>query len=197
MADDKADAKPEEGDPNVDEYGVTIQKYVATVLVVVPKEGYGEETLRYARSCLYNVHVGTRAVSTFEDDLIKGRLQDEFQVDGLLSDANMDDYAGVIFVAGEGAAELAVNQDALRLAREAMDAGKLVGAWGESLEILSRAGILKKKRVTGPKSLESVLRDAGAKYTSNQVERDGNLVTGYDSSAGMRFGKALASVVAI
>ena len=37
------------------------------VLVVVPPSEFGDESLRYARSSLSNVHVGTRSVSTRAD----------------------------------------------------------------------------------------------------------------------------------
>lgn len=194
MAEDK---KSEADEPETDEYGLAIQKYESIVLLVVPPEAYSEETLRYARSCLYNVHVGSRSVSEREDDLIKGRLQDEFQVDGPLAGETMEPYSGVIFVGGPGAARLAENPEAVRLAREADAEGKLIGAWGESVGVLVRAGILKGRRLTGDPSLEREIREARGKYTGNQVERDGHLVTGQDDSAGMRFGKALAQVVGI
>ena len=44
---------------NVDADGIQIQSYTAMVLVVVPPTNFDEQTLRQARSSLYNVHVGT------------------------------------------------------------------------------------------------------------------------------------------
>ncbi len=192
-----AKQESESSDVEVDEYGIPLQTYLSTVLIVVPPSSFSEETLRYSRSCLYNVSVGTRTVSTVEEGLIEGRLQDEFQVDGSLSGESMGAYSGVIFVGGPGAAELAQDPDVLRLAREAADAGKLLAAWGESVAVLARAQVVRKKRVTGASALSDELEGAGARYTGNQVERDGAVVTGVDDSAGMRFGKALAAVVAI
>ena len=57
-----ADNEAEEGDPNVDDDGIQIQTYTAMVLVVVPPKEFAEQTLRHARSSLYNVHVGTKVV---------------------------------------------------------------------------------------------------------------------------------------
>jgi putative intracellular protease/amidase len=180
-----------------DQDGIVVQKYQSLVLVVVPPHDYAEQTLRHARSSLAVVHVGTRSVSTDADELIKGRLQDEFMVDGPLGGETMEDYSGVIFVGGEGALAIASDPDAQRLAREAAAANKLIGAWGHSVAILARAGILEKRRVTGaPEVRDEVLR-AGGKFSGRQLERDGNLVTAADEAVGMRFGKTLAHIVGI
>ena len=52
----KKEADP---DAELDENGLVVHQYTAMVLVCVPSKGYAETTLRYARSALYNVHVGT------------------------------------------------------------------------------------------------------------------------------------------
>jgi protease I len=181
----------------LDEDGLVIQKYASMVLVVVPESEYGDEALRYARSSLYNVHVGTWSVSTRADELIRGRLQDEFVADGLISDVTMDGYSGVIFVGGEGAQSLASNPDALRLARQAAEANKMIGAWGHAAAILANAGVVKGRKLTGPDEVKDAIDRAGGKYTGRQLEVDGNMVTARDDAVGMRFGKALASIVGI
>ena len=185
-------------EPEKDENGLVVQNYEAMVLVVLPEEGFGEQTLRYARSCLFNVHVGTRMTSTDDSKMVNGALQDELQPD-LKLDGNvrLDEYAGVIFAGGPGARSLETNGDAQRLAKEAASAGKLVAAWGESVAVLAAAGILKGKKVTGHPTLEKTLRAVGGKYTGNQVETHGTFVTAQDESAGLRFGRALVQVVAI
>ena len=91
-------------------------------------------------------------------------------------------------------AELAV---VLRLAREAAAQDKLIGAWGLSVGALAKAGVVKRRRVTGDRSLAGALEAAGARYSGAQTERDGKLVTGLDDAAGFRFGKALVQVVRI
>lgn len=181
----------------MDEDGLAVQKYTSLVLVVVPARDFAEQTLRHARSSLYNVHVGTWSVSTESSDLIKGRLQDEFLVDSDVREARMSDYSGVVFVGGEGALELAEDPDAQRLAREAAAAGKMIGAWGHSTAILARAGVISGKRVTGAPAVRELATRAGAKWTGRQLERDGVLVTASDEAVGMRFGKTLAQIVGI
>jgi len=181
----------------LDEHGLVVQRYESMILVIVPAHGYAETTLRYARSALFNVHVGTYAVSSNDEDMIPGALQDEFQADGKLSQASMEPYAGLLVTGGPGALELAENPDAVRLVREAADQDKLIGAWGESVAVLAQAGIVKKRKVTGDPSLREMLQAAGARYTGVQVQRDQKLVTALDDAAGFRFGKALVQLVAI
>ena len=86
---------------------------------------------------------------------------------------------------------------AVSRAREAMAADKLVGAWGEAVAVVARAGGLRKRKVTGAPEVRQAVEAAGGRYTGTQVVRDGNLVTAFDDAAGFRFGKALAQVVAI
>jgi putative intracellular protease/amidase len=192
MAKDKKDASVE-----LDEDGLVIQKYLSTVLVVVPASGYDETTLRYARSALYNVHVGTRSVSRESEENIWGRLQDEFLVDGPLEGTTMDEYSGVLFVDGDGCEEMANDPVVVQLAREAAADDKLLGAWGRSVLILAKAGVVKGKKLTGEASVKDEARRAGAKWTGVEWQRDGNFVTARDDAAGLRFGKALAQVVGI
>lgn len=181
----------------VDENGLVVHTYVSTVLVVVPPGGYGETTMRYARSSLFNVHVGTRVVSAQDGAFLRGDLQDEFQVDGSLGQERMEPYSGLILCGGNGSGWLAEQSEVLRLAREAYEQDKLIGAWGLAVLALAKAGVLRKRRVTGDRSLREALVAAGARYTGTQVETDGKIVTGLDEAAGFRFGKALVRVVGI
>ncbi len=191
-------AEQEEKDgAELDDDGVQIQSYTAMVLVVVPPSEFDEQTLRQARSSLYNVHVGTYSVSSVTKDLVTGRLQDEFLTDGALSDAKLDDYAGVVFVGGEGALALADDPDAVRLAKEAAAADKLIGAWGHSVAVLAKAGILKGKKVAGDPSVRDLVTGAGGKFSNRQIEQAGKIATSRDAAVALRFGKLLAQIVAI
>ena len=182
-------------EPEMDEDGLVIQRHQSRVLVVLPSEGAGDQILRYARSSLHAVHVGTTTVAP--SSIITGRLQDEFTVDGALADASVDDYAGILVAGCEGDHPFAKDEDALGLVRHAALKGKLIAAWGNGLSVLAEAGVLKGLKVTGEGSQDAA-RAAGAKYTGRQVEiARRNTVTALDESAGMRFGQALANAVRI
>jgi len=184
-------------EPEKDQDGLVVQKYTSTVLVVVPAHDYGEQTLRHARSSLHNVHVGTWSVSSNWSELIKGRLQDEFMVDGDIASARMENYSGVLFVGGEGAIELSADENALRLAREANAGDKMIAAWGHAVAVLAKAGVVKGRKVTGALEVKSLVQYHGGRFTGRQLERDGEIVTAADEAVGIRFGKTLAQIVGI
>jgi putative intracellular protease/amidase len=184
-------------EPQLDEDGLVIQTYDSMVLVVVPPEGFGDQILRYARSSLYNVSVGTRSVAQDPDTDVKGRLQDEFLVDGPLAGESMDAYTGIVIAGCEGPNPLANDGQVQTLLRAAHADGKLIAAWGNGLEALAAAGVVKGRKVTGDVSAESATKSAGGKYTGRQLEVSNHLVTAVDEGSGMRFGQALAEVVRI
>jgi protease I len=181
-------------EPELDENGLVVQKFDRTVLVVVPPRDHADSTLRYSRSGLLEVDVATRVVSTQDEEPVHGVAGDEFQPDGLIRDSEMDGYVGVVFCGGPGARDLAEDPDAQRLAREALAQEKLIGAWGDSLAVLARAGVLERRKVTGDPALRETLTSAGARFTGAQVEVDGMLVTAIDDMAGVRFSQALAAL---
>jgi protease I len=129
--------------------------------------------------------------------MVRGRLQDEFLVEGVLAGESMDGYTGVVFVGGEGAKALCSDEDAIRLAKEAKAAGKMIAAWGEAVGVLASASVVKGVKVTSLPELAEDLKKAGAKVGTRQVESSGVIVTGYDSTVGMRFGKELAQIVSV
>ena len=73
----------------------------------------------------------------------------------------------------------------------------MIAAWGEAVGVLAHAAIVKGVKVTGSPEYAQALKGAGAKVGTRQVEQSGSIVTGYDSTVGMRFGKALAQVVSV
>ena len=184
-------------DKRLDQDGVEIIDYLSTVLLILPPSEFDEQVMRCARSSLETVHIATRSVSTEYEEMVIGRLQDEFLVEGVLKDESMADYSGVVVVGGEGAKALCTNADVIRLVQEAAQAGKLIGAWGEAVEVLASAGVVAGVKLTVPASCREALVKAGAKVGSRQVMTSGNFVTGYDSTIGMRFGKALAQAVPV
>ena len=106
-------------DKPLDDDGVEIIDYLSTVLVVLPPEGFDEQVMRCARSSLAVLHIATRSVSSEFDEMVSGRLQDEFLVEGVLADESMEGYSGLVIVGGEGAKTLWTDADAIRLAKEA------------------------------------------------------------------------------
>ena len=188
-----ADAKDQE----LDEDGLVVQKYNSKVLVVMPPEGFGDQILRYARSSLYNVHVGTTSVACDAEAEVTGRLQDSFLVDEGLDGQSMDSYSGVLVVGCEGENPLAGEPRVLELIRAADRDGKLIATWGNGLAALARAGVVRGRKVTGAAACRQEAVAAGARFSGREVVVAEHLVTARDEGAGMRFGQALVDLVRI
>ena len=184
-------------DKPLDDDGVEIIDYLSTVLIVFPPDDFDEQVMRCARSSLAVVHIFSRSVSSEYDEMVIGRLQDEFLVEGVLSDESMEEYSGLIIVGGEGAKSLWSDADAIRLVKEAAAGGKMIGAWGHAVGVLASAGVVSGVKVTGSSDCHDALKKAGAKLSTRQVVSSGKIVTGLDETVGMRFGKALAQVVSV
>ncbi len=183
-------------DKQLDADGIEIIHHERMVLVVLPPAGFGEQNLRYVRSTLMDVHVGTRSVSTETEELVKGRLQDEFLVDYALEEANMDDYSGILLAGDDGqCSALSGEAKVLDLVRKAAAQGKLLAAWGNAVGILAEAGVLKRKKVTGSDRVREQVLQAGARWTGREVAQHENIVTARDEAAGMRFAQSVVAAL--
>jgi protease I len=124
-----------------------------------------------------------------------GKLGKLVVADFNLHDVNLDDFDGLVFVGGSGATELINADPALNLAREAMMTGKIIGAICIAPSILAQAGLLKGKKVTATASEKESLIKAGAIFTGNEIEVDGNIVTASGPQAAYQFGETIASLL--
>lgn len=108
-----------------------------------------------------------------------------------LAQARAEEFAAVVFIGGEGAPSLYDDAEAHRVAREAAEQGKVLGAICLAPVILARAGLLEGKRATVYPSAKQELLDGGASYTGAGVEIDGRLITGDGPEASEQFARAI------
>lgn len=172
--------------------GLIVRRHPQNVLMVAPRVDFADEALRYVRSCLYVRDIGTRVVSTTDREPLRGRLQDFFVADGTLGEASIDGFDALVFCGGEGALALALDPDALRLARDARRQSKPIAAWGHALAILANADVIRGASVTGVDAVREQALRAGALFSGKQLECGSALLTARDDAVGMRLGRALA-----
>ncbi|MGH3793773.1 MAG: type 1 glutamine amidotransferase domain-containing protein [Pseudonocardiaceae bacterium] len=103
---------------------------------------------------------------------------DTFPVDRVLSEVEVDDYAGLVLPGG------VANPDYLRTVPEAVQfvgefvvSGKPVAAICHAPWLLAEADVLHGRRVTSWPSLRTDLRNAGADWVDREVVVDHGLVT--------------------
>lgn len=171
---------------------VTAQK--GAILMVIAQEGFRDEELAVPKALFeergYRVLVASKAKGE-----AKGMLGSRVEVDLALKDVDIGEYEAVVFVGGVGAQGYFQDPEALRLAREAHERGKVLGAICLAPGILARAGVLKGKRATVWPSEAKALAEAGATYTGRDVEVDGRIVTANGPHAARAFAEAILGLL--
>ena len=112
-----------------------------------------------------------------------------------LDQANVKNYAGVVFIGGPGAQVLWDNAGAHKIAREAKNLGKPVGAICFGPVIIARAGILKNVKATCWPGVSGEIIKKGAIYIDKPCVRDGRIVTASGPAAAEEFGKTVLQVL--
>lgn len=103
---------------------------------------------------------------------------DTFPVDRAVSQANVDDYDGLVLPGGVANPDaLRQDGDAVRFVGDFFRRGKPVAAICHAPWTLIEADVLRGRRVTSYPSLATDIRNAGADWTDEQVVVDTGLVT--------------------
>ena len=103
---------------------------------------------------------------------------DTFKVDKAVTEADAGDYDGLVLPGGVANPDaLRMDDDALSFVRAFFEAGKPVGAICHAPWTLIEAGVVGDLEVTSWPSLETDLRNAGAKWVDKEVVVDKGLTT--------------------
>lgn len=108
-----------------------------------------------------------------------------------LNEVDPKQYDILILPGGKGPSILRKDIKVLEISRYFFDQNKLVAAICHGPQILISAGLLKGRVVTGYKSIEQELIDAGAVYKDTEVVVDKNLITSRQPSDLNAFMKAI------
>lgn len=103
---------------------------------------------------------------------------DTFQVQATVDGASASDYDGLVIPGGVANPDfMRLNEDAVRLVREFIEAGKPVGAICHAPWMLVEADVVRGKRLTSFPSLRTDIRNAGGDWVDEQVVVDRGLTT--------------------
>lgn len=165
-------------------------------LLIIAKEGYQDKELEGTRTGLTDAGFDVLLAST-EVGACTGKLGGTEEAAVALSDVTVTDYDRIAFIGGPGAATLASNGDALKIANDAHRAGMPLGAICIAPTILAKAHVLEGKEATawdsGGEQI-ALLEQYGASYTGELVTVDGKVVTGNGPEAAEEFGRTLAAL---
>jgi protease I len=103
---------------------------------------------------------------------------DTRKVDATLGDADPDDYAALVLPGGVINGDFVrADADAVAFVKAFFDAGKPVAAICHAPWVLVEADVVRGRRMTSWPSLQTDLRNAGAKWVDEELVVDGNLIT--------------------
>jgi protease I len=103
---------------------------------------------------------------------------DSVTVDAVVTAADPDDYAALVLPGGVINGDFVrADSDAVAFVTSFFEAGKPVAAICHAPWVLAEADVVRGRRMTSWPSLQTDLRNAGAKWVDEEVVVDGNLVT--------------------
>lgn len=103
---------------------------------------------------------------------------DEIPADGVVSEADADDFDGLVIPGGVANGDfLRADEAAVRFTKRFFEQGKPVASICHGPWILAEAGVVNGRKLTSWPSLQTDLRNAGATWVDEEVVVDGNLIT--------------------
>ncbi len=162
--------------------------------MIIAFENFRDEELLDPKQVLENAGVDVTVASN-KTGTASGMLGAQFGVETLYTDINVDDYDGIVFVGGSGAAIYFDDNKAQELAKSFSEQGKVISAICIAPSTLAHAGLLNGKKATCFASQEQDLKSHGAEYTGEQVTTDGKIVTASGPSAAKEFGQTILALL--
>jgi protease I len=164
------------------------------VLMVIAKNKFRDEEYLEPRKALEEagavITVASSSLNTSE-----GLLGLKVKPDVLIGNVKEEDFDGIVFIGGGGAAEYFDNPVAHKLAQGFFEHGKLTSAICIAPATLANAGVLKGKKATSFPSSEAALRTHGAIVMKQDVVSDGIIITAVGPQAAKKFGQELIRVL--
>lgn len=169
---------------------------MSRVLLVIAQEEYQDRELQGTRDALLRAGCTIVLASTVVGEC-RGKFGGREEAEIALADVQVRTYDRIAFIGGPGAAALAGDPQALRVAHEAARAGIPLGAICIAPIILAKARVLEGRKATVWDSggeQAALLEKYGAEYTGDTVTVDGLIVTANGPAAAEEFGRTLAAL---
>jgi protease I len=165
-------------------------------VMIIAHKNFQDDEFQKPKNALEASGIKVTVASTSLDEAV-GMNGAKVKPDILLSDVNVGDFDAVVFIGGSGATEYLDDPLAHKIAQDAVGANKIVGAICIAPVALAKAGVLKGKRVTAypVEQNQKDLEAAGALFTAQPVEKDGNIITASGPDAAQQFGEEIVKAL--
>jgi len=163
---------------------------VKKIVIVFANRLFRDEELRVPYEYLTNKgYKVTLASDSIQE--ASGKLGMTIKPDMLAYDIEEKDFDAILFVGGPGTKTFFKDKTIHEIIRAFNERNKLIGAICISPVILAYSKILNKKNVTVWIDGKDILEKSGARYTGNDVEIDGNIITANGPKAALSYARAI------
>ena len=150
-------------------------------VAILITDGFEQVEMVKPRQALSAAGAQTSIVSPKNDEVRGWKFTewgDKFPVDKPLTDAQADDFDALLLPGGVmNPDKLRRNEKALKFVKAFFDAGKPVAAICHGPWTLIDAGVIKGRKVTSYESIQTDLKNAGAKWVDEEVVTDKDVVS--------------------
>lgn len=165
-----------------------------TVLMVIAPIDFRDEEYFEPKAVLEAA--GARVETTSTMAVTTSKAGKTVKADLQLGEIFGVDHDALVFVGGSGAEIYLAMVKVHKLAKDYLEAGKVVGAICIAPAILANAELLKDKQATAFADQQPALKKGGAQFVDKPVVQDGNIITANGPEAATAFGEALRDQIA-
>jgi protease I len=173
-----------------------ISTSMARVLMIVAQNGFRDEELLVPKEILEKAGHKVMVASLTRAKALGSRGA-VVQPDMAAYEANAEFFEAVVIVGGPGSPALAESEAVTSLVRTANGKGKIVAAICLGPMTLAKAGVVSGRNVTIYPDRKAImlLRESAARYTTQGLVVDGNIVTADGPANAGPFGEELARML--
>lgn len=168
-------------------------------IAIVTEEGFEQEELTSPKDALESTGATVEIISPKDGKIKAWNHTDwgiEVPVDRNIDDADPAAYDALVLPGGVlNPDKLRRNEKAVRFAKAFLESGKPVAAICHGPQTLIETGLLEGRSMTSYPSLQTDLKNAGAKWVDREVVHDGNLITSRKPADLNAFNKALIQAI--
>ena len=172
------------------------------VLFIIAPENFRDEELVHTKELLEG-HGAESLIASTKKGTCTGMFGATAEATLTLGEVNVDEYDAIVFVGGAGTPTIRSTEEAITIAQQANEKGKILCAICWAPTILAKAGVLEGKKATvwvgnDPeygKNTNEVLEQYGATYVAEGVVVDGNLITADGPESAQAFGEAITEAL--
>lgn len=158
--------------------------------MIIPPERFRDEELFDTKEELEKIGHKVTIASTHKG-ICRGSRGGSANSECDISKINTSLFDSVVFVGGGGSKLLFNNQNAIKIAREMYEDGKIVAAICLAPVILANAGILQHKKATVAGTEAKTIESKGAKYLGPGIAIDENIITANAPKKSRLFGQSI------